>query len=358
MKNLVRELAALGHDVTILTAHLPGTKKEEEVDGIKIVRFRTGRKSDGNASLFELVQFGFRAIGPTVKLIKKEQPDALLSIFLVPAGLTGVIAGRRTNTRHVTFIGGSDLPGVGSKFKAILGALRYFIRNILKRCDGVLVAEGLEEIVKDLWAKAEFTSVKNGTNIRQITPKAKTKASFSKKGPLTLLTIGRLIERKGFLYIVEAMRLLPEKVRQNLNIQIIGYGPLEEELEDLIAEYNLQAHVTLIGKVRPENLQKYYQNADGYIFYSQPEGNSLAMVEAAGYGLPLITSDVPGNRELINGNGILCKWGDEFSLATALKKFVDARNKLPDWSTKSRKIAKNYDWPAIASVYEKALQKP
>lgn len=358
---LCPHLVRRGVEVVILTPRLPGTPPvESPAPGITVVRRHCGRRSLGNAALWELAAFGGLAIPWSRGLIRSLRPDALLSLFLVPAGFSGAVAGRLAGLPHLVFVGGADLPQVDSAFGQLLGRITPLLRWILRSAAGVLVAEGLEGEVLRLAPGLPLVSVRNGADVAAITPHP---PSWDGRRPLRLLTIGRLIPRKGAHQLVEALALLPPEQRTRFHLTVVGYGPLQETMERTIAEAGLSGQVTLAGRVAKADLPEFYRQADLYLFYSTPEGTSLAMVEAMAHGLPVVTSDVPGNRELCDGNGLRVPLGGAQPLARALAQLLTTPPAtLTPWSQRSRDIALEYDWSAIAPHYlallERAVGRP
>lgn len=113
------------------------------------------------------------------------------------------------------------------------------------------------------------------------------------------LTIGRLVEKKGY---VEQFRIYRDLRKRGIpfTAEIIGDGPLMKPLLRLVKDYNLENHVKLLGKVAHEDIQTHYQNADLFIFTGivakNGDRNGLANVipEAMARGIPVITTPDSG----------------------------------------------------------------
>ena len=116
---------------------------------------------------------------------------------------------------------------------------------------------------------------------------------------IRFLTIGRLVEKKGY---VEQFRIYRDLRKRSIPFvaEIIGEGPQKAELEKLIEDYGLQEQVNLIGKVPHENIQTYYHRADMFIFTGKVaangDRNGLANVipEAMARGIPVLTTPDSG----------------------------------------------------------------
>ena len=116
---------------------------------------------------------------------------------------------------------------------------------------------------------------------------------------IRFLTIGRLVEKKGY---VEQFRIYRDLRKRSIPffVEIIGEGPQKAELQQLIEDYGLQENINLVGKVPHENVQTYYNRADMFIFTGKiaknGDRNGLANVipEAMARGIPVLTTPDSG----------------------------------------------------------------
>lgn len=116
---------------------------------------------------------------------------------------------------------------------------------------------------------------------------------------IRFLTIGRLVEKKGY---IEQFRIYRDLRKRSIPFvaEIIGDGPQKTELEKLILDYGLEGNVNLVGKVAHENIQTYYSRADLFIFTGKVakngDRNGLANVipEAMARGIPVLTTPDSG----------------------------------------------------------------
>lgn len=135
-----------------------------------------------------------------------------------------------------------------------------------------------------------------------------------------LIMVCRLHPQKNIPMLLEVMRYLPE-----FNLQIIGDGPLKDELIKLKNTNNLN-NVQFIGTVPFESLPSYLNKAEAFIFPTLIEGHPKTLIEAMACGLPCICSNVEGIKEMIiNGEtGILCDL-DVQSIKNAILNLFDDR---------------------------------
>lgn len=112
-----------------------------------------------------------------------------------------------------------------------------------------------------------------------------------------LLSSGELIKRKNHETTIRAMALLKDQI-PNFQYVICGHGQLHEYLQHLVAELNLEQHVTFLGY--REDMLEIFQCADIFLFPSYQEGLPMAMLEAIASGLPIICSNIRGSRDLMS----------------------------------------------------------
>lgn len=145
----------------------------------------------------------------------------------------------------------------------------------------------------------------------------------STKDNLSVISVGSLIWRKGYEYALQAIRLL---VDQDLPIKytIIGDGPERMRVLYTIDDLNLSAYVHLPGRLPPEKVRDYVQQADVFLLSSLSEGISNAALEAMACGLPVVTTDCGGMREAVTDGveGLVVPVRDPAAMAAALARLA------------------------------------
>jgi glycosyltransferase involved in cell wall biosynthesis len=183
-------------------------------------------------------------------------------------------------------------------------------------------------------------------------------APGSRPGDLKLLSIGRLVFRKGFQEIIQALDLVKQE-RSDFQLDIVGYGRDEAAIRAALDASTVRDHVNLRGRVEYERLSECYLGADAYLFYGRREGSSLAMIDAAAYGLPIVASDHPGNRTFVRHgeNGFLVEHGNHRALADGVLELLRNRERIAEFGRKSRALAEEYSWSRIAERYDEFFRK-
>lgn len=124
-----------------------------------------------------------------------------------------------------------------------------------------------------------------------------------------LLTVGRLVKRKGIAWFCE--NVMP-KLPENIVYLIVGGGPEKKKIANLIEKHNLKNQVFLLGKLSNQDLEKVYAISDIFVMPNikvkgDMEGFGLVALEAANYGLSVVASNLEGISDAIKSgeNGIL-----------------------------------------------------
>ena len=122
-----------------------------------------------------------------------------------------------------------------------------------------------------------------------------------KNSPVKLLFLGRLVERKGCQYLVEALAEL-EKTNPDLNyhLDICGRGPLLDQIQQKVTKYGLASKVTFHGFVSEKEKINFMQNTDMSIFPSVGgESFGIVLIEAMAAGGMVLAGDNPGYASVL-----------------------------------------------------------
>lgn len=189
------------------------------------------------------------------------------------------------------------------------------------------VSEHCKEVLIDKFPKYKdkFLVIKNMVSKVMIQSLAKEKNIDYKidKNYINIVSVGRLVKQKGFDKAIEICKKLLDD-NQKVHWYIIGEGEEKNNLENLIKKYNLENNLFLIGA--DVNPYKWMNIADIYVQPSRFEGYGITVAEAKCLNKPIVASDIPEFRELLdNGKGLLASNIEEF--AKQIEKLVND-NKL------------------------------
>lgn len=144
-----------------------------------------------------------------------------------------------------------------------------------------------------------------------------------------LVCVGRLCEQKGQLLLIEAARLLSKK-RVEFELVLAGDGEMRPEIEKLIEQYDLKAHVRITGWISSAQVREEILAARGLVLPSFAEGLPVVIMEALALRRPVLTTYVAGIPELVRHeeNGWLFPAGSVDELAEAMQAFLALPNEI------------------------------
>lgn len=153
--------------------------------------------------------------------------------------------------------------------------------------------------------------------------------SDSAGGPVRILAVGSLIEKKGHEYLIDACALLAER-GLSFECDIVGWGPLHGTLQARIDRHGLHDTVRLLGALEQARVLELYQSANVFALPcvvaqgGDRDGIPVALMEAMACELPVITTPVAGIPELVldGETGLFVEEREALSLANALERLI------------------------------------
>lgn len=179
-------------------------------------------------------------------------------------------------------------------------------------------------------------------------------------GPL-VLSVGRLLPRKGFLYLIDAAKKVK---KSHPDAKFVIVGPDSGDMQNLIRRINengLTDNFFILGAIQDNELKYLYSRADVFAIPSLYEGLPTTLLEAMAYGKPIVGSDIDGIRTVIeNGvSGLIVPPTDIDALADNICLLLEDKNLSDKLSKNAKDKVKNYDWnviiPQIKRVYEQCI---
>lgn len=365
---LCRRLA-VQHEVTVLVPHAPGLPEQEHMAGLDVRRFRYAPSSWQQLAYqggilpklkqnrwYYLLLPGF-ILGQAWalwRLLKQQKFDVIHAHWLIPQGLiAAILAG---DTPVVVTSHGGDLYGLRGP--------------VLQRLKAWIVRRSVCLTVVSHAMAQQVSSWCDVRKVRVISMGVDLQATFTPdnsivREPAQLLFVGRLVQKKGLKYLLEAMALTVEHWPE-LTLKVIGDGPERAELEALSKRLNIDKRIQWLGKVPNGSLPQHYRQATAFVMPSiidergDQEGLGLVAVEAMGCGCPVIASDLPALRDVVldKETGFRVKPADSQALAQLLK-FLSINTSLLNKLTEQARCyaLEKFDWQIINQKYEKIMVK-
>ncbi len=283
-----------------------------------------------------------------VRTLLREKPDIMYSRHWpkISNTLLGKILGIKTVWTE----------GNSARFLRKSHPVRFFLHKLCApRADRVTVnSKGLAEECREyLDLKSEPDVIYNGTDTDLIRLKSKEDADHSWVKNKTLpvvVSVGRLVEQKGFETLIDTFAVLNKSIKARL--LIIGDGRLKPVLLKKIKRLGLEDVISLTGW--KENPYPLIANADLYVSSSVHEGLVNSLLEAQALGVPVVSTDHPfGANEIIQDgiNGILVPVGDVQAMAEAILKIMNSRSAAQKISRAAQKQAESFSIERMSGEY-------
>ena len=329
---LAKKLTEKGIDVQVVTGWwFRGTPKFESVDGIPVFRNHTMWHMFDIRGLRKLG--GFLYIATLWWHLWKRQGDYdIIHVHsLSYHTFAAVLAGRWLKRKTVTKLANS---GTASDIRKMcrnqqLPLTRYMLPMALKSDRFVATNPTIAAELRGAGVPSErVLHLTNGVETTTISPKS----NYFAHRPVRLVFVGRLHEQKGVDVLLHAFqRLVRRFPADDLHLDVVGDGPLREDLQALTQELGIQDRVAFVGST--DRVSRYMSRADIFVLPSRAEGISNALLEAMAHGLPVVASRIPGNVDVVEHqrSGLLCTVNDPGSLARNLMPlltFPDLRERL------------------------------
>ncbi len=371
---LSRRLAAF-FDITVLSPRTPGSKKQETMSGLRVIRFpyffnrweklamHGGgilNKLKSNPLYYLMIPFfllgQMRAV---VGLLRSERFDLIHAHWLIPQGFVAALSLLMTGkkipllcTSH-----GGDLFALKGKG---LQRLKRWVIN--KSAALTVVSKAMRKTVVAMGIDPDKVEViPMGVDLKSLfTPDPCVQRKTDE-----LLFVGRLVEKKGVQFLLEAM---PAVLKKHPSIRLIlaGSGPMEEELRQQAQRLQISDRVAFLGMVSQTKLPDLYRTATLAIFpfvvakSGDQEGFGLVQVEAMGCECPIIAGDLPAIHDIITHeeNGMIVESGNAQALADAIIRMLAD----PDLCAKlagegRRRVVQKFDWEIVAEKYAGEYKK-
>jgi len=231
--------------------------------------------------------------------------------------------------------------------------LRMLAKIFSKRADQVTtVYKGLEKLFKTDFhvAPEKIVTIPNGVDVDKYT--IKLAAVALQDGMFQIACLGRLVEAKDHANLVQAVRLVVDSGVTDIKVNIIGDGPLHEQIDNLIRKNQLSDYIALLGN--RTDIDILLQSHDILVLSSKREGFPMVILEAMSCGIPCVATAVGGVPDIINSaNGWLVQKEDARALADGILLAYHNKQQLPAMGKAARAtIVGHYDIRNILEKYE------
>jgi glycosyltransferase involved in cell wall biosynthesis len=363
-EKLSRQLQRMGVDARIVTGWwYRGTPQREIREGLPVFRNQTLWEMFGIRGMRWLGGYLYLASLLWYLLRHRGDYDVLHCHSLGPHAFAVALAGRIAHKPSLVKLANA---GTASDIRKMRAGQQLRLSRLLLpialRCDRFVATNPAiaEELVAAGVARARIERLANGVETDEVVPRS----SYSLRAPARVLYLGRLHEQKGVDLLIEAFgRLALARPDLDVRLRLVGDGPLRKELALAASRTVARDRIEFTGLT--DDVASALEDADVFVLPSRAEGISNALLEAMAHGLPVLVSDVPGNRSVVEHerNGLIFPSGDAAALARALRALLDAETLRERLGRGARvDVEDRFSLRAVAEryveLYEELVQRP
>jgi phosphatidylinositol alpha-1,6-mannosyltransferase len=338
----------------LITSALGSHEEEEQFSQrIRILKVPVNNRNIHHSSNRELLVYAGRALPLALRRHRRKPYDFCFAWSAVPAGGVAFALRRVVGLRYLVRVSGPDIPG----FERRYGPLYPFLTPAIR-----MIWRGAQIVVAKCAGEAAMIHAVDGSVPIAIVPNGVDLDAFRQgdripdEGPLRLLCVGRLIERKGQQHLIEAVqRLTSEDI--DVTLELVGTGDAEAALKAQVRRLGLEGRVRFAGYVPREQIAERYAAAHVFVLASYNEGMSVATLEAMAAGLPVVVTRTGGSAELVEEgvNGLTFPCADVEGLLGHLRRLALDRGLVHSMGRASRARAADFTWAAAAQRYLEAI---
>lgn len=283
-----------------------------------------------------------QAVTPTLQGLLRDgyDFDVIDAHYFYPDGVAAALLARTFRKPLVITARGSDLNLISR-----LPLPRKWIRWAARRADHLItVSAALKQALAEMGAHpSKITVLRNGVDTALFRPAGRDtmRRELGVSG-FALLSVGNLVPAKGHDLVIEAVAHLPDA-----ELLIIGQGPDQPRLRQMIADRGLDDRVRILGNMEQDALRDYYGAADALVLASAREGWPNVLLESMACGTPVIATAVGAAPDIIAAPeaGVLAV---ERSTAALLAAIRQLRDHYPDRAA-TRAYAEQFSWDEISA---------
>lgn len=363
--DFARGVASSFNSVHVLAPHYPAAARHEATGNVSVTRYRyfwpasaqTIAYNGGAVSkikktplyALQLICFMASLFFHTLFITLTKRVTIINAHWLVPQGFVGVLVKFLTGRKLVITIHGGDVLSLNGSM------MRKIKRFTLRHADVVCVNSSVTKAACMALYPRSYSLIPMGIDVERFAG-ASTSASLKKQynlGDFTILSVGRLSQEKGIVYLLQALRSL-HAAGKTFKAIIVGSGPLQTELQQYITTNDLSTSVIMAGWVDNSELPAYYKIADIMVGPSLYEAQGLVFLEALAAGLPVITTTAGGTKDFVKNkiNGFLVEPRSPDEIVDKLTELYDDRMLLQKLGQAAPgSVREKYSWKAVTARY-------
>ena len=360
---MVRHLAELGENVTVVTPALPGDAEFDRTCEYPIVRFDTRLPS--GTWLKSRLDRRLMIVGILAAARRTRAKYLICDRWSPLAGPSAVLAARILRIPLVLFAHGSEFSQDPP--------FRFSRKFTVRAADRVVCVSDFirSKVVDDgIDPKGVFT-IRNGVDLREIdTHRSRERpdgfcdleAAFPAGAP-TILTVSRLMKRKGIDRVIEAMPAILGRM-PGARYVVVGDGGDGERLRGIVSRSPARSSISLLGPLTGDKKFECYSRCDVFALPAREDGFGMVIPEANAFGKPVVGGRSGGIPEAVTHgeNGLLVDPGNTDEVAAAITRLLEDPAEARRLGANGRRRVENeFTWKASAaallSVVRDALEE-
>jgi phosphatidyl-myo-inositol dimannoside synthase len=337
-------------EIDLITSAIGGCQEIEQfAERIRIIKVPVWNKNIHHCTWRELLLYAAQALPTSLKYHRAHPYDFCFAWSTVPAGGVALALHRLTALPYAVWVSGPDIPGFERRYKFLYPFLSPVIRQVWRKAtDVVAKCAGEIKMIRSVDNTLNLTLIPNGVNLTVFRPGI----VIPDDGPLHVICVARLIERKGQDQLIDAVKRLTDE-GYDLTLSLVGTGDSQSQYEYRALKLGVQDRISFAGYVPREEIIAHYNKAHVFALPSYNEGMSLGALEAMASALPLVVTRTGGTEELVEEgvNGFAFDWGDSESLTKYLRILIRDRALARRMGASSRARAAFFGWDFVADRF-------
>ncbi len=331
--NLANHFEGMGHKVSILTANIHGELKPDEE---RVIRLGKSAIIPANRSCSRIT-YGV-STDKISRIVNKYDIVHIHGTLAPTLPLLTLMTSRRTNifTFHPTF-----------EPSLLFEVSKGYLRRYFDRINGKIAVSKTARDSIFRYFPGEYRIIPNGVDTERFTPGDASRKFPKGILPKEILFVGRIEPRKGLQYLIDALPLVKKEI-DDVHLTVVGGGYKEMRLR--ISD-EVKDSIRFLGFVEPGHLSEIFKGSSLFVSPAiSGESFGIVLIEAMASGVPVIASDIPGYRCVIEDrkNGLLVSPGDHKEIAESIVKIMKNDNLRCSLIKGGLKSAARYSWKKVS----------
>jgi phosphatidylinositol alpha-mannosyltransferase len=326
--HLANEFESMGHAVSILTANMEGDLRPDEE---RVIRIGRSIIVPANRS-YSRITYGLDS-NVLFRVVNKFDVVHIHGTLTPTFPLSTLKVSRRTNifTFHSTF-----------EYSVFFNIFKGYLNNYFKHIDGKIAVSMTARDSIARYLPGDYRIIPNGVDNSRFTPGDPHYKSFNE-----ILFVGRIEPRKGLQFLIDAFPKVKKEIPEaKLTIAGGGYKKIK-----LNIPLEVKDSIKFLNFVAPKDLPQIFRRASLFISPAiTGESFGIVLLEAMASGTPVIASDIPGYRCVIEDekNGLLVPPGNPAGIARTIIRVLNDNNLRNSLIEEGFKSAERYSWDKVS----------